>query len=169
MVPPRRQPLSQHFLWNRRLVDRLVRASSISPHDLVLEIGAGRGLLTQALLQVAASVVAVELDDQLYRSLHKKLGHCPNLVLVQSDWLTLLIISAATSVPKIKRPDVSWTPCGVCFTAATCRNGEPSTAPSPGFKNNSGACIKSTAHALTRTGRNMAVMPLDLYPPPEYN
>src|SRR5205809_456852 len=98
MVESRRQPLSQHFLWNRQLVDRLVRASSISPHDLVLEIGPGRGLLTQVLLQIAASVMAVELDDQLYRSLRKKLGHCPNLVLVQGDWLTMRLPQAPYKV-----------------------------------------------------------------------
>jgi 16S rRNA A1518/A1519 N6-dimethyltransferase RsmA/KsgA/DIM1 with predicted DNA glycosylase/AP lyase activity len=89
MVSPRREPRSQHFLWDRRLVDRLVRASSISPHDLVLEIGPGRGILTQALLQVAAPVVAVELDQKLYRSLHQTLGHCPTLDLVCGNFLDL--------------------------------------------------------------------------------
>ncbi len=98
MVQPRRQSLSQHFLWNRRLVDRLVRASSISPSDLVLEIGPGRGILTQALLQVAASVVAVELDDRLYRSLRAKLAYCPNLVLLQGDCLAMRLPPAPYKV-----------------------------------------------------------------------
>src|ERR1700737_3441561 len=89
MVPPRRERLSQNFLWNRRLVDWLVRSSSISPHDLVLEIGPGRGILTQALLQAAARVVAVEIDEKLCGSLRQRLGHYPNFVLIQDDCLAL--------------------------------------------------------------------------------
>ena len=89
MVPPRRQPLSQHFLWNRQLVDRLVRASSISSNDLVLEIGPGRGILTQALVQAAKQVMAVELDEGLCAALRRNLGHHRNLILVAGDCLTL--------------------------------------------------------------------------------
>src|SRR5260221_901625 len=91
MVPPRRQPLSQHFLWNRRLVDQLVRASSISSGDLVLEIGPGRGILTQALLQAAKQVIAVELDENLCAALRRSLGHHRNLMLVAGDCLTLAL------------------------------------------------------------------------------
>jgi len=91
VVPPRRQPLSQHFLWNRRLVDQLVRASSISLNDLVLEIGPGRGILTQALVQVAQQVIAVELDENLCAALRQRLGHHRNLVLVAGDCLTLAL------------------------------------------------------------------------------
>jgi 16S rRNA A1518/A1519 N6-dimethyltransferase RsmA/KsgA/DIM1 with predicted DNA glycosylase/AP lyase activity len=91
MVPPRRQLLAQHFLWNRQLVDRLVRASSISSRDLVLEIGPGRGILTQVLLQAAARVIAVELDENLCEALRQKLGHHRNLVLVRGDCLALAL------------------------------------------------------------------------------
>ena len=87
MGNPGRQPLSQHFLWNRRLVDRLVRASSLSPDDLVLEIGPGRGILTEALLRVAARVVAVELDGRLCRALRERWGQRPQLALVEGDFL----------------------------------------------------------------------------------
>ena len=98
MAPPRRGLLSQNFLWNRRLVDQLVRASSISPRDLVLEIGPGRGILTQALLQVAASVVAVELDEKLCLLLCEKLSRYTNLALVQGDWLTMRLPQAPYKV-----------------------------------------------------------------------
>jgi 23S rRNA (adenine-N6)-dimethyltransferase len=87
MAKARREPLSQHFLHNRRLVDQLVRASSISPDNLVLEIGPGRGILTEALLTAAARVIAVELDRRLFRSLQERLGQNPRLSLVHSDFL----------------------------------------------------------------------------------
>src|SRR3954470_10852171 len=89
MVSPRRQPLSQDFLWRRRLVDQLVRASSISSDDLVLEIGPGRGILTQALVRAAKQVIAVELDIKLYDALRQSLGHHPNLELVAGNCLML--------------------------------------------------------------------------------
>ncbi len=85
---PRRAPLSQHFLCNRRLVDRLVRASSLSQHDTVLEIGPGRGALTAALLRAAARVIAVEIDPRLCRHLHAHFGPDPRFTLVQGDCLT---------------------------------------------------------------------------------
>jgi 23S rRNA (adenine-N6)-dimethyltransferase len=88
MAKARREPLSQHFLNNRRLVDQLVRASSISPDDLVLEIGPGRGIITEALLTAAARVIAVELDPKLCRSLRARLGQHPQLSLIQADFLT---------------------------------------------------------------------------------
>ena len=88
MAKARREPLSQHFLHNRRLVDQLVRASSISPGDLVLEIGPGRGIITESLLGIAARVIAVELDPQLCRSLRARFGQHPRLSLIQGDFLT---------------------------------------------------------------------------------
>jgi 23S rRNA (adenine-N6)-dimethyltransferase len=87
MAKARREPLSQHFLHNRRLVDQLVRASSISPGDLVLEIGPGRGIITEALLAAAARVLAIELDPILCRSLRTRLGQNPRLNLIQGDFL----------------------------------------------------------------------------------
>jgi 23S rRNA (adenine-N6)-dimethyltransferase len=88
MDSPWRAPLSQHFLWNRRLVDRLVRASSLSPHDTVLEIGPGRGALTAALLPAVARVIAVEIDPRLCRYLRAHFGHDPRFTLVQGDCRT---------------------------------------------------------------------------------
>lgn len=87
MDQPRRPSLSQHFLRNRELVDRLVGASSLSATDLVLEIGPGRGILTAALLQVAARVIAVEVDPQLCGRLRARFGQDARLTLVEGDFL----------------------------------------------------------------------------------
>jgi 23S rRNA (adenine-N6)-dimethyltransferase len=87
MQSSRRVPLSQHFLWNRRLVDRLVRVSTLTPQDTVLEIGPGRGILTQALLRAADRVVAVEVDPRLCQLLRRRFGAHPNFTLIQADFL----------------------------------------------------------------------------------
>ncbi|BDG61991.1 16S rRNA (adenine(1518)-N(6)/adenine(1519)-N(6))-dimethyltransferase RsmA [Caldinitratiruptor microaerophilus] len=60
-----RRGLGQHFLVDRRVVDRIVAAVEPAPGDLVLEIGPGPGILTRALVEAGARVVAVELDRQL--------------------------------------------------------------------------------------------------------
>jgi 23S rRNA (adenine-N6)-dimethyltransferase len=43
---------------------RLVALADVSPADLVLDVGAGRGVITRALLRAGAHVVAIELHEQ---------------------------------------------------------------------------------------------------------
>jgi len=55
----------QNFVIDANTVRRIVRASGVEATDTVLEIGPGLGSLTLALLERAADVIAVELDEQL--------------------------------------------------------------------------------------------------------
>ena len=55
----------QNFVIDANTVRRIVRESRITGDDVVVEIGPGLGSLTLALLEVAARVVAIELDEQL--------------------------------------------------------------------------------------------------------
>ncbi|MGD9958036.1 16S rRNA (adenine(1518)-N(6)/adenine(1519)-N(6))-dimethyltransferase RsmA [Nocardioides sp.] len=59
----------QNFVIDANTVRRIVRESGIGPDDVVLEVGPGLGSLTLALLAVARHVVAVEIDDDLARTL----------------------------------------------------------------------------------------------------
>lgn len=61
----RKRLLSQNFLVNRKLVKQLVRDSSISPSDTVLEIGSGTGIITRELLQITPHVIPIEKDPKL--------------------------------------------------------------------------------------------------------
>lgn len=56
----RRRTLQQNFLVDRDLVRRL--AATIDPDDLVVDLGAGKGVLTLAAARAGARVIAVELD-----------------------------------------------------------------------------------------------------------
>lgn len=84
-----RRRLSQNFLYNRKLVKKLVRQSSIGSNDLVVEIGPGKGIITQELLAVAGRVIAVEIDRELSRYLRRRFISESNFQLVQSDFLKL--------------------------------------------------------------------------------
>ncbi len=55
----------QNFVIDANTVRRIVRDSGIGPDDVVLEVGPGLGSLTLALLDVAARVVAIEIDPVL--------------------------------------------------------------------------------------------------------
>jgi 16S rRNA (adenine1518-N6/adenine1519-N6)-dimethyltransferase len=55
----------QNFVIDPNTVRRIVRESGVSDQDVVVEVGPGLGSLTLALLDVAARVVAIEVDDKL--------------------------------------------------------------------------------------------------------
>jgi len=83
-VRPRKE-LGQHFLVDPRVLERVVQLIGPVPGALVLEFGAGLGVLTERLLDAGARVVAVELDDELARLLATELGGRAGFRLVHAD------------------------------------------------------------------------------------
>jgi 16S rRNA (adenine1518-N6/adenine1519-N6)-dimethyltransferase len=57
--------LGQNFLADPNLLDAIVRDAALSAEDVVLEVGAGEGVLTERLAAVAAHVHTVEIDRRL--------------------------------------------------------------------------------------------------------
>jgi 16S rRNA (adenine1518-N6/adenine1519-N6)-dimethyltransferase len=60
-----KKSLGQNFLKNYGIVRKIVETAKIQKGETVLEIGPGRGVLTQALLEAGARVIAVEKDREL--------------------------------------------------------------------------------------------------------
>jgi 16S rRNA (adenine1518-N6/adenine1519-N6)-dimethyltransferase len=81
--------LGQNFLIDRNVLDAIIAAAGVCKGQRVLEIGPGLGVLTEALLEVGASVVAVEKDSRLASRLSEALGHPKQLTMVQADALDL--------------------------------------------------------------------------------
>lgn len=84
--------LSQNFLHDLNVRDRIVQAGAPAPGELVLEIGPGLGFLTEALLASGANVVAVEIDRDLIPRLQHKFAaqiRAGQLTLVHGDSLTV--------------------------------------------------------------------------------
>jgi 16S rRNA (adenine1518-N6/adenine1519-N6)-dimethyltransferase len=76
--------LGQHFLNDPRILDRIVDALDPVPGETVLEIGPGRGSLTEALLARGLNVVAIEKDRALAGALARA-----NLRILAGDALRL--------------------------------------------------------------------------------
>ncbi|WP_371811284.1 16S rRNA (adenine(1518)-N(6)/adenine(1519)-N(6))-dimethyltransferase RsmA [Aeromicrobium sp. CFBP 8757] len=69
----------QNFVHDANTVRRIVKASGITGDDVVVEIGPGLGSLTLGLLEVAAHVTAVEIDEVLAGQLPATIAdHAPD-------------------------------------------------------------------------------------------
>ena len=72
--------LGQHFLTDDTSVRKIVEAAEIDTDDLVVEIGPGRGALTQHLVGRAGQVVAIEVDEELCDLLADQFGSLLKLI-----------------------------------------------------------------------------------------
>lgn len=87
-----RKRFGQHWLIEPSVLDRIVAAAEIRPGERVLEIGPGRGALTERLLASgAAAVVAVELDRDLIVGLQQRFGDDPRFRLIEGDGLEVAL------------------------------------------------------------------------------
>ncbi len=79
--------LGQNFLIDLNLLEVILRAADVQPHDVILEVGGGTGSLTARLAERAAAVVSVELDAQLAQLASDELAEMTNVTLLQQDAL----------------------------------------------------------------------------------
>jgi len=80
--------LGQHFLVDPNQVDRIVRLAEVQAGDNVIEVGPGLGALTAGLLEVGATVVAIEVDAGLVEALQGQFDN-ERLTIVHHDALTV--------------------------------------------------------------------------------
>lgn len=79
--------LGQNFLKNNEVVKKIVASANLKADDLVLEIGPGKGILTEELAKVTGKVMAVELDGELCKLLRNKLSNNKNVAIIHGDIL----------------------------------------------------------------------------------
>ena len=83
-----RKRFGQHWLRDERILDRILEAAELAPGDRVLEVGPGRGALTDRLLSSPAALVhAVELDRDLVAGLKERFSSRQQFSLCEGDVL----------------------------------------------------------------------------------
>ncbi|HLH66392.1 MAG TPA: 16S rRNA (adenine(1518)-N(6)/adenine(1519)-N(6))-dimethyltransferase RsmA [Solirubrobacteraceae bacterium] len=85
----RQRRLGQNFLVDRNMLDVIERLAQLQGADVVLEVGAGAGALTERLARRAAHVHAVEVDERLREPLQEAFDRRPNVTLHFADALEL--------------------------------------------------------------------------------
>ncbi len=80
--------LGQNFLIDPNIIRKIISLAELSPNNSVLEIGPGRGILTDALCQSAGRVTAIEIDPRLHTYLTERPTQFQNLTLVLGDAMT---------------------------------------------------------------------------------
>ncbi|MFZ2205666.1 MAG: 16S rRNA (adenine(1518)-N(6)/adenine(1519)-N(6))-dimethyltransferase RsmA [Minisyncoccia bacterium] len=92
MIHKAKKSLGQNFLKSEPALRAIVEAGDIIPTDIILEIGPGKGALTEKLLEKSCTVIAVEKDRDLIETLTEKFSEeivTKKLVLIRGDILEL--------------------------------------------------------------------------------
>jgi len=87
----------QHFLVNRRVLDKLIEVADVGAHDVVLEVGAGIGTLSVALARTGARVVAVEVDARFVPVLRAACAPYPRVHIIHADAMDLPLEALAAA------------------------------------------------------------------------
>jgi len=85
----KKKRFGQHFLVNNGIADQIAELGGLGADDRVLEIGPGRGILTERLLARTPQVTAVEIDRDLIAGLRERFGGSGGFRLVESDILAV--------------------------------------------------------------------------------
>lgn len=93
-MPESRRPfakksLGQNFLIDQNVIEKIVDALGAMKDDVVIEIGPGRGALTEQLVEKAGKLIAIEIDRHLVPELRENFKEYSNLEIYESDVLTV--------------------------------------------------------------------------------
>lgn len=84
MIFKPKKKLGQHFLIDKNIIRKIINAFSPSENDLIVEIGPGKGILTDELVKHSKNLILVEIDNQLVADLQTKF---PELKIINKDIL----------------------------------------------------------------------------------
>lgn len=96
--------LGQNFLWDRNIAKKIVEALNPNDYDLVVEIGPGRGILTELLINYDINYLGIEIDYSLASYLQKKIAqqNLKNFQILNMDFLKFNEKKYTSNNKKIK-------------------------------------------------------------------
>lgn len=84
-----KKSLGQNFLIDQDVVQKIIIGADLRPNDVVLEIGPGKGVLTEALAAKCRKVIAVEIDQALIPVLKKRFEGNKKIEIIHGDALNM--------------------------------------------------------------------------------
>jgi 16S rRNA (adenine1518-N6/adenine1519-N6)-dimethyltransferase len=105
-----RPKLGQHFLVDDAAAIRIVDALGDISQTTVLEIGPGRGAITERLAKRARRLIAIELDRVLAAQLRMNFSLTPNVEIIEGDVLAIDFDTLFGPKPGSTRPGMEWKP-----------------------------------------------------------
>jgi len=96
-----KKSLGQHFLIDRKVLQKIIQVACLSKKDIVLEIGPGIGTLTLELSQRAKKVIAVEKDKKMCQALKEVVRNAENVRVIRGNILKTNPLSLTSCHYKI--------------------------------------------------------------------
>ena len=96
------QKLGQHFLTNTHVLERIAKALEFKPRDIIIEVGAGHGELTQKILDGGKElrIILVEKDPALVYALEEKFGGDARVSILAGDIRNVISEKTILSLTK---------------------------------------------------------------------
>lgn len=94
--------LGQSFLEDRNAINKIIRISDIQEDDVVVEIGAGVGLMTESIAKRARKVIALDIDPKMVGILRERMATYHHVDIVRTDVLEYDFSSAIGELPSRK-------------------------------------------------------------------
>lgn len=98
-----KKSLGQNFLVDQNYVNKIVAALELKDTDTVIEIGPGRGAITEFLVESGAKVIAVELDRDFVPTLRERFAHSDNFSVVEADATQIIFDELISAFPPGRR------------------------------------------------------------------
>lgn len=103
-TPFAKKSFGQNFLVDNNYIGKIISALDLQAGETVVEIGPGRGALTERLLESGAKVIAVELERDMIAVLNEQFGEVENFNLIQADALKINFTELINPKSEITNP-----------------------------------------------------------------
>ena len=103
-APFAKKSFGQNFLVDKNYIEKIIRALDLQTGETVVEIGPGRGALTEKLIESGANVVAIELERDMIAVLKEKFNAAENFELIEADALRIDFEELINPKSKIQNP-----------------------------------------------------------------
>ena len=97
-----KRSLGQNFLRDPAIISRIIEALGPIPRETVVEIGPGRGALTERLIGQSGEIYAIEFDRDLIAIRAERFGRASNFQLINADARTLDLTTIASVASPVK-------------------------------------------------------------------